>query len=101
MKVKAVQVQELDSKRRLLAPSYLCVEDHRIEISALVVVKSKKPNGEQINAADRIKVKFDLEQVQAIVQATGAKTTNEVREHVVVLLKDNIVHALTEATRKR
>lgn len=100
MKTGTVRLSDLDSKRRLTAASYLDLEDHELEVSALIVVKSKRSTGEQINGAERIKVKFKMNQVQEIARARGAKSVDEVREIVSDLIRGNMVAALTEATRK-
>lgn len=100
MKTGTVRVSDLDDKKRLTAASYLDIEDHELEVSALIVVRSKRKNGQQINEAERVKVKFNLEQVSEIVRARGAKSVDEVREFVTDLIKGNVVAALTEATRK-
>lgn len=101
MRIGTLKASELDSKQRLTPASYLHVDDHELEISALVVVRSKSPSGQQINEAERIKVKFNVEQVKGILRAKGAKTVDEIREQVADLIRNNIVHALTEATRTR
>jgi hypothetical protein len=100
MKTGTVRLSDLDNKKRLTASSYLDLEDHELEVSALIVVKSKRLNGQQINEAERIKVKFKLNQVQEIARARGAKSVDEVREIVSDLIRGNMVAALTEATRK-
>lgn len=100
MKIGTVKLAQLDSKTRLTASSYLDLEEHELEISALIVVKAKRKNGQQINGTDRVKVKFNITQVGEIVRAHGAKSVDEVREIVSDLIRGNIVAALTEATRK-
>lgn len=100
MKTGTVRLSDLDSKKRLIATSYLDVEDHELEVSATIIVKSKRENGQQINKARYIKVKFNLNQVKEIVRARGAKSVDEIREFITDLIKGNVVAALTEATRK-
>jgi hypothetical protein len=100
MKTGTMMVSQLDSKSRLTASSYLDMEEHELEVSALVVVKAKRKDGQQINGTDRVKVKFNIMQVSEIIRARGAKSVDEVREIVSDLIRGNIVAALTEATRK-
>lgn len=100
MKIGTVKLAQLDSKNRLTALSYLDLEEHELEVSALIVVKAKRKNGQQINGTNSMKVKFSITQVGEIVRAHGAKSVDEVREIVSDIIRGNIVAALTEATRK-
>ncbi len=98
-------VSEFDEKRRLTARSYLNLHENGLvahELEVQVVVKARDPNtGRQINGSERLKIKFDPKQVGEIIKAGTFKSVDEVREHVAMLVKDNVVHALTEATRTR
>jgi hypothetical protein len=100
MKIGTVRLSDLDSKQRLSPESYLYLDDHELEVEVQVTVRSKRPTGEPIGKPTYVRVKFTPQQVQEITNARGAKSVDEVRERVASFIKDNVVAALTEATRK-
>lgn len=106
MKVGTVRISELDSAQRLTATSYLDLDDRGLEnpfeLTVSVVVRAvRSQSKKQINGTKRLVIKFSPKQTATIVTALGAKSVDEVREHVSELVKENVISALTEATRTK
>lgn len=103
--MKVGVVRELDESKRLTASSYLSLSEDGLvahELEVQVVVRAKQPTtGKQINGSERLKIKFNPQQVGEIIKAGNFKSVDEVREYVARLVKDNVVAALTEATRTK